>query len=58
MRRTVFKQFENPEATKREDETASQKLANEKIRNATEKAARKAAKTEQENENDRMNFAI
>jgi hypothetical protein len=54
----VFKQFENSEATKREDETASQKLANEKIRNATEKAARKAAKTEQEIERDRTNFAI
>jgi hypothetical protein len=44
----VFKQFENPEATKLEDETAAKKSADEKIQHVADKAAGKAAKTEQE----------
>jgi hypothetical protein len=56
MRWTVFKQFENPEATKLEDETTSKKSADEENQDVAEKAARKAAKTEQEYDKDRAKF--
>jgi len=54
----VFKQFENPEATKLEDETAAKKSADEKIQDVAEKAARKAAKTEEEYDKGRAKFPI
>jgi hypothetical protein len=44
----VFKQFENPEEAKVEDETAAKKSADEKIQHVADKAAGKATKTEQE----------
>ena len=52
----MFKQFENPEATKLEDETTSKKSADEENQDVAEKAARKAAKTEQEYDKDRAKF--
>ena len=44
----MFKQFENPEAAKLEDETAAKESVDEKIQQVAEEAAGKAAKTEQE----------
>lgn len=44
----MFKQFENPEATKLQDEKAAKKSADEKIQHVADNAAGKAAKTEQE----------
>jgi hypothetical protein len=44
----VFKQFENPEATKLEGQTAAKEAADEKIQRVAEEAASKATKTEQE----------
>lgn len=44
----MFKQFENPEAAKLQDEAATKESADEKIQHVAEKAAEKAAKTEQE----------
>ena len=44
----MFKQFENPEATKLQGETAARKSADEKIQCVADKAAGKAARTEQE----------
>ena len=44
----MFKQFENREATKLQDEKAAKKSADEKIQHVADKAAGKAAKTEQE----------
>lgn len=52
----MFKQFENPEATKLEDETAANKSAEEKIQHVADKAAGKAAKTEQEYDKDHAEF--
>jgi hypothetical protein len=40
-------QFENPEATKLEDETIADATAEKKIEHTAEKAAQKSAKTEQ-----------
>jgi hypothetical protein len=50
MRRTVFKQFVNPGEAKVEDETVAEKSADEKIQHGPDKAANKAAKTEQEHD--------
>jgi hypothetical protein len=58
MRWAVIKQFENPETAKLEDETAAKKSADEKIQDVAEKAARKAAKTEQEYDKDQASFSI
>jgi hypothetical protein len=44
----MFKQFENPEAARLEDEAAAKESADEKIQQVGEEAARKAAKTERE----------
>ena len=52
----MFKQFENPEATKLEDETAAKKSADEKIQHVAEEAARKATKTEKEYDKDHTIF--
>ena len=52
----MFKQFENPEDTKLEDETAAKKSADEKIQHVAEEAAGKAAKTEQEYDKDHTIF--
>jgi hypothetical protein len=43
----MAKQFENPEATKLEDETATDATAQEKIERVADKAAAKPAKVEQ-----------
>jgi hypothetical protein len=43
----MTKQFENPEVTKLEDETASNLSPQQKIDRVAEKAAEKPAKTEQ-----------
>jgi len=43
----MSKQFENPEATKLEDETVTQESADKKIERVAEKAAEKSTKTEQ-----------
>jgi hypothetical protein len=40
-------QFENPEATRLEDETVSDASAHERIERVAEKAAKKASDTEQ-----------
>ena len=52
----MFKQFENPEATKLEDETADKQTAEEKIQHVADEAAGKAAKTEQEYDKDYTEF--
>jgi hypothetical protein len=52
----MFKQFENPEASKLEDETAAKESADEKIQHVAEKAASKGAKTEQEYDKDHTIF--
>jgi hypothetical protein len=51
-------QFENPEATKLEDETASDLTAKQRVERVAEKAAAKATKTEQKFEEDQENFTI
>lgn len=43
----MSEQFENPEATKLEDETISDPTAEKKIQHTAEKAAEKSSKTEQ-----------
>lgn len=45
---TMFKQFENPETTKLEDETVAEESADKKVEHVAEKAARKGTKTEQD----------
>jgi hypothetical protein len=45
-------QFENPEATKLEDETVSDASAQEMIERVAEKAAEKASRTEQRYDQD------
>jgi hypothetical protein len=52
----MFKQFENPEAAKLEDETAAKESVDEKIQQVAEEAAGKAAKTEQEYDKDHTIF--
>gem|GEM_PF-5031479 len=54
----MFKQFENLEEAKVEDETAAKDSADKKIQEIAEKAAGKAAKTEQEYDKDRAKFPI
>ena len=51
------KQFENPQEQKVEDETVSKESSGKRIDNVAEKAAEKASKTEQKNENDRPIFS-
>jgi hypothetical protein len=53
---TVFKQFENQEEAKVEHETVAKKTADEKIQHVAEKAAGKAAKTEEEFDKDHTRF--
>ena len=53
----MSKQFENPEATKLEDETVSDEVAEKKIDRVAEKAAEKAAKTEQRYDKDHIIFS-
>jgi hypothetical protein len=50
-------QFENPEATKLEDETISDAAAEKKIQHTAEKAAEKSSKTEQRYEQDHGIFS-
>jgi hypothetical protein len=50
-------QFENPEATKLEDETVSDESAKEKIERVAEKAAAKPAKTEQKYDQEHTIFS-
>jgi hypothetical protein len=57
-RKTMSDQFENPEATKLEDETASDLTAKQRMERIAEKAAGKSAKTEQEFEENQENFTI
>jgi hypothetical protein len=49
-------QFENPEATKPEDETVSNASAQKRIERVAEKAAKKPAKTEQRYDKDNNNL--
>ena len=49
-------QFENPEATKLEDETVSDATAAKTINRVAEEAATKAAKTEQKFDKDNSNL--
>lgn len=49
-------QFENPEATKVEDETASDASGEKRIERVAEKAAEKATKTEQKYDKDHSIF--
>jgi hypothetical protein len=51
------KQFENPEARKLEDETVSDAAAEKRIDRVAEKAAGKAAKTEQSYDQDHTIFS-
>jgi hypothetical protein len=51
------KQFENPEATKLEDATASDTAAEKRIDRTAEKAAGKAARTEQSYDQDHTIFS-
>lgn len=55
---TVPSQFENPEATKLEDETVAEGSADEKVERVAEKAARKSTKTEQEYDKEHDLFTI
>ena len=50
-------QFENPEATKLEDETVSDPTAQEKIEHVADKAAAKPAKTQQKFDKDHTIFS-
>ena len=50
-------QFENPEATKLEDETGSDSSAQKKIERVAEKAAEKPAKVEQKYDADHIIFS-
>jgi hypothetical protein len=52
----MTEQFENAEATKLEDEIASDAVAEKKIDRVAEKAATKAAKTEQHYDKDNSNL--
>ncbi len=52
----MFKQFENPEEAKVEDETVARESADEKIQHVAEKAAVKSTKTEQEYDKDHTIF--
>ncbi len=52
----MFKQFENPEEAKLEDETVAEESADEKIQRVAEEAASKATKTEQEFDKDHTIF--
>jgi hypothetical protein len=45
-------QFENPQATKLEDETVTDATADKKIQRVAEKAAEKSSKTEQKYDKD------
>jgi hypothetical protein len=58
MRWTVFKQFVNPEEAKVGDETVAEKSADEKIQHVADKAANKAAKTEQDYDKDHTTISI
>lgn len=49
-------QFENPEATKLEDETAADLTAKQRMERVAEKAATKATKTEQEFDENEESF--
>ena len=51
-------QFENPEATKVEDETVSKESEPKKIEHVAEKAAAKAAETEEKYDKDHKIFSI
>jgi hypothetical protein len=50
-------QFENPEATKLEDETVSETTAEKRIERVAEKAAEKSTKTEQRYDGDHNIFS-
>jgi hypothetical protein len=50
-------QFENPKATKLEDETISEESPKEKIERVAEEAAAKAAKAEQKYDKDHTIFS-
>jgi hypothetical protein len=49
---TMARQFENPEETKLEDETASNTTAQKRIERVAEKAAEKSSKGEQRYDED------
>jgi hypothetical protein len=51
-------QFENPEATKVEDETVSKESEQKNIEHVAEKAAVKAAKTEEKYDKDHQIISI
>jgi hypothetical protein len=52
----MFKQFENPEAARLENEKAANESADEKVQHLADKAAGKAAKTEREYDKDQTIF--
>lgn len=53
----MSEQFENPEATKLEDETVSDESAEKRINRVAEKAAEKSAKAQQHYDNDHNIFS-
>ncbi len=54
----MSEQFENPEATKLEDETVPDELAEEKIERIADKAAEKSTRTVHKYDKDHTIFSI
>jgi hypothetical protein len=53
----MAKQFENPEATKTEDETISDAAAQKRLDHVAEKMAEKSSRTEQKYDTDHQIFS-